>query len=207
MTYAQLEDRSTRFARALRSRGLDGRRSRRHPHGATTTSSWRWRGRPSAAGLHYTAINSHLRPARCSTCWTTAAPRRWCRRRRLADVVAGLDLSPHTGAGLRRAANSPASSATTTSRRRGLGDRSTDECEGREMLVLLGDYRLARRAYVSRCPARRSAIQRRCPSRSRSASPLVGGGPSSVYLCPAPLYHSAPLVGSMSCTGSAPRSW
>src|SRR5438034_127442 len=62
VTYAQLEERSARFARALRSRGLTG-----GDHVAILTENNRpylevaWAAQRS--GLRYTAINSHLRPS------------------------------------------------------------------------------------------------------------------------------------------------
>lgn len=67
VTYAQLEERSIRFARALRSRGL-----RPGDHIAILMENNRpfleicWAAQRS--GLYYTAINRHFRAGEVSTC-------------------------------------------------------------------------------------------------------------------------------------------
>jgi len=78
-TFAELEDRSVRLARGLQERGVVA-----GDHIAILMENNRkylevaWAAQRS--GLHYTAINRHLRRPRCSTYWTTAA--RWLSSRR-----------------------------------------------------------------------------------------------------------------------------
>ena len=82
VTYAQLEERSIRFAHGAARTRAAGRRPHRDPDGEQPPlSRGAWAAQRS--GLYYTAVNRHLHSARCSTSSTTAAPtalvasRRW----------------------------------------------------------------------------------------------------------------------------------
>jgi fatty-acyl-CoA synthase len=62
VSYAELEDRSSRLARALRSRGVgdgDGIAILMENNRAFLEVAWA----AQRSGLHYTAVNAHLRPA------------------------------------------------------------------------------------------------------------------------------------------------
>ena len=115
----------------------------------------------------------------------------------MADVVAGPRPLTHVRCGCRRTASSPASSATTTCWPPSRPAPLDDEREGREMLYSSGTTGRpeGRAQAAARHAVRRSRGARRC--RSREGIGMFGVGPGAVYLSPAPLYHSAPLVYSM----------
>lgn len=91
-TYAQLDERSTRFARALRARGLGV-----GDHIAILMENNRpfleiaWAAQRS--GIHYTAINRHLRPLEVQYVLDDCGARALISSEALADVVADLDVS------------------------------------------------------------------------------------------------------------------
>ena len=197
VAYAELEDRSRRLAAALRTRGIAA-----GDHVAILMENNRaylevaWAAQRS--GLYYTAINSHLRPAEVQYVLDDCGAVALVASEAMADVVAGLDLSRIpvrvAGAGVLPdfepydgvlAAAEP-------------GPLEADR-EGREML------------YSSGTTGRPKGVRKQLagtPLGDPSATPVLlaravagqgrGVGPGSVYLCPAPLYHSAPLVYSMS---------
>jgi fatty-acyl-CoA synthase len=195
VTYAELEERSTRFARALRSRGV---RSGDHiailmennrPYLEVTWAAQR-------SGLFYTAINTHLRAAEVQYILDDCGAVGLVASEAMAGVIAGLDVSRQAIrvsalgelSGFERYADVLAATEPGP-----LGD----ECEGREML------------YSSGTTGRPKGVRKQLPGTALgdpSSAPVQiargfiahGGGPGSVYLSPAPLYHGAPLVGSMS---------
>src|SRR5262249_38063330 len=135
-TYAELEERSTRFARALRPRGV-----RFGDHIAILMENNRpylevtWAAQRS--GLFYTAINTHLRAAEVQYILDDCGAGALLASAAMSGVVAGLDVS------------------RVTSRVAALGDRGgfdrcadvlggtepgplADEREGREMLYSSG---------------------------------------------------------------------
>ncbi len=201
-TYAELEDRSSRLARALRSRGIaEG------GHVAILMENNRpflevaWAAQRS--GLHYTAINSHLRPAEVQYVLDDCGAVALVTSQTMAGGVAGLDLSRIRTricaagelAGFERYDEVLAGQAPgppPASRSSFAGER-----EGREML------------YSSGTTGRPKGVRKPLPGTAfgdPSAAPVQvaqaigaqGFGPGAVYLSPAPLYHSAPLVYSMS---------
>ena len=193
-TYAQLEDRSTRLARALRSRGVEP-----GSHIAVVMENNRpfleilWAAQRSE--LHYTAINSHLRPAEVQYVLDDCGAVAVFSSEEMADVVAGLDLSRLS---VRVAVGDlPGFERYEDVLAGGPPGPLDDEREGREML------------YSSGTTGRPKGVRKLLPGTpfgDPSAAPVqiaqgigaYGVGPESVYLSPAPLYHSAPLVYSMS---------
>lgn len=195
VTYAELEYRSSRLARALRSRGIG-----EGGHIAILMENNRpylevaWAAQRS--GLHYTAINHHLRPGEVQYVLDDCGAVALITSQSLAGVVTGLDLSrvpvricaDGDLAGFQRyddvlAAQAPGPLA---------GER-----EGREML------------YSSGTTGRPKGVRKALPGTAfgdPAAAPVqiaqgigaIGGGPGAVYLSPAPMYHSAPLVYCMS---------
>ena len=197
VTYAQLEDRSRRLAAALRARGVAA-----GDHIAILMENNRtflevaWAAQRS--GLYYTAINSHLRPGEVQYVLDDCGAVALVASEAMADVVAALDLSriPVRVVGAGALPGFEAYDAVLAAAEPGPldGDR-----EGREML------------YSSGTTGRPKGVRKDLPATpfgDPSATPVLlaravagqgrGVGPGSVYLCPAPLYHSAPLVYSMS---------
>jgi long-chain acyl-CoA synthetase len=195
VTYAQLEERSIRFARTLRSLGVGV-----GDHIAILMENNRpylevaWGAQRS--GLYYTAINTHLDASEVQYILGDCGAIALVTSERMADVVAGLDLS-RIGirvcalgelAGFERYDDLVAGAVP---------DPLDHECEGREML------------YSSGTTGRPNGVRKQLPATQlgdptsapvQIAQGLVarGGGAGSVYLSPAPLYHGAPLVSSMS---------
>jgi long-chain acyl-CoA synthetase len=196
VTYAELEDRSSRFARVLRARGVgpgDHIAVLMENNRAFLEVAWA----AQRSGLYYTAINSHLRTAEvqyvlddCGAVALVASPA-------MADAVAGLDLSriPVRVSATGDLPGFERYDEVLAGERPGPLD---DGREGREML------------YSSGTTGRPKGVRKELPGTpfgDPSATPVLlaqgiaalgGIGAGSVYLCPAPLYHSAPLVYSMS---------
>lgn len=194
VTYGQLDDRSRRFATALRQQGL-----RAGDHVALLMGNERaflevaWAAQ--RAGLYYTAINSHLRSREVQYVLDDCRATALVCSADLAAVAAGLDVSRipvrvSAGGHLRGfvhyddvLASSPAGPVQ--------GER-----EGREMLYSSGTTGFPK-GVRKQLPCNAFGDPSSVPAQI-AAGMTDGSGAGSVYLCPAPLYHSAPLVGSMS---------
>ena len=149
------------------------------------------------SGLYYTAINSHLRAGR-----GPVHPRR-LRRGRARRVRDAWPRSWRRWTCLGYQSGSPAAGSSPGfdgyEEVLAAGDPSARGRVRRPRdAVLVGHDRAARRACARRCPRTASATRprRRCSSRQGIAATVSRTG--SVYLSPAPLYHAAPLVWSMS---------
>jgi acyl-CoA synthetase (AMP-forming)/AMP-acid ligase II len=193
-TYAELEDRSARMARALRARGITEGDTiaicmqNNRPFFEITWAAQR-------SGLRYTAINCHLRPAEVQYILDDCGAVALVSSAAMADVIGRLDLSviPTLVSadgdlpGFERYDDLLAATPP------GLLE---DEREGREML------------YSSGTTGRPKGVRKELPGTAfgdpASAPVIIAQGigarasDDTVYLCPAPLYHSAPLVWSMS---------
>jgi long-chain acyl-CoA synthetase len=195
VTYAELEEHSRRFARVLRSRGVAV-----GDHIAILMENNRpylevaWAGQRS--GLYYTAINTHLRPGEVQYILDDCGAVALVASQAMADLVAGLDLS-RIGIRVSALGNLPGFESYDELLASVAPDPLDDECEGREML------------YSSGTTGRPKGVRKqlpRTPLGDPAAAPVQiaqglgdrGGGPGTVYLSPAPLYHGAPLVSSMS---------
>jgi long-chain acyl-CoA synthetase len=193
-TYAELEDRSTRFAHALRARGVAA-----GGHIAVLMENNRpylevlWAAQRS--GLRYTAINRHLTADEVQYVLDDCGATALVASQAMADVVASLDLTRIEAKvcadgdldGFERYDDVLAAAPSGP---------FPDEREGREML------------YSSGTTGRPKGVRKELPSTplgDPTAAPVqiaqgigaLGGGPGSMYLSPAPLYHAAPLVYSM----------
>ncbi len=194
VTYAELEERSRRFAGALRARGLKvGDHLAILMDNSHTFLEVAWAAQ--RAGLYYTPINNHLRPGQVQYVLDDCGASALVSSRALADVIARLDTSrvpvrisaDGNLAGFEHFDDVVAAQT---------GAPVGDECEGREML------------YSSGTTGRPKGVRKLLPGTmfgdpssvvAQIADGLTAGhGTDPVYLCPAPLYHSAPLVGSMS---------
>jgi long-chain acyl-CoA synthetase len=195
VSYAQLDERSNRLAQLLRSRGL-----RHGDHIAVIMENnaryleVTWAAQRS--GLYYTAINSHLRAGEVQYIVDDCGATALVTSPAMVEAVAALDLSRVptrlcVGAGLpgfERYDEAVAAQPTGP---------VADEAEGREMLYssgTTGKPKGVRKAIPLTPPGDPTALP---VILARNLAPR-GLGPGSVYLSPAPLYHSAPLVWSMS---------
>jgi fatty-acyl-CoA synthase len=195
VTYAELDDRSTRFARALRARGIQP-----GDHIAIVMENNRaylevaWAAQRS--GLHYTAINSHLHASEVQYVLDDCGATALVSSAAMADVIAGLHL---TRIAIRVSADGELRGFESYEKVLAAVPSGSldDEQEGREML------------YSSGTTGRPKGVRKERPGTSfgdPAAAPVqiaqgiahYGIGPGKVYLSPAPLYHSAPLVYSMS---------
>jgi fatty-acyl-CoA synthase len=194
-TYAELEDRSSRMARALRSRGIVAGDQiavlleNNRPYLEVLWAAQR-------SGLHFTAINSHLRIAEVQYVLDDCGAVALISSAEMADVIDGLDL------------------ARVPVRVSAVGDvagfeRYDEALSGEEPGPLDGEQEGREMLYSSGTTGRPKGVRKPLPGTPfghPSAAPVqiaqvmttYGVGPGSVYLSPAPLYHAAPLVYSMS---------
>jgi fatty-acyl-CoA synthase len=195
VTYAQLEERSVRFARALRSLGL-----RVGDHIAILTENTRpylevaWAAQRS--GLFYTAINTHLRAGEVQYILDDCGATALVVTPAMAEVVSRLDLSrvPHR---LVVGGNLPGFDDYRSSTLAFEPTPVDDESEGREMLYSSGTTGQPK-GVRKVLPATALGDPSAAPVQIAMGLAVMEAGPDSVYLSPAPLYHSAPLVYSMS---------
>ena len=195
VTYGQLDERSRRFAQALRSRGLhvgDHIAVLMENRPEFLEVAWA----AQRAGLYYTAINSHLRPNEVQYVLDDCGAAALVTSQALAEVVAGLDISgipvcvsADGGlAGFERYGDVVAAQPSAA---------LADECEGREMLYSSGTTGRPK-GVRKQLPGNRFGDPASVPAQIARGLTAGNRGADAVYLCPAPLYHSAPLVGSMS---------
>ncbi|MGI5221040.1 acyl-CoA synthetase [Nocardia sp. CA-290969] len=196
LTYRDLEHRSIRIARALHARGL-----RVGDHIAILMENNRqyletaWAAQRS--GLYYTAINWHLTAGEVQYILDDCGATALVAGATMAEVIADLDLSriPVRIAGTGELPGFERYDEVLTAQP--ADPLGRDECEGREML------------YSSGTTGRPKGIRKPLPATllgDPSAAPvqiargllISGATEDAVYLSPAPLYHGAPLVFSMS---------
>jgi fatty-acyl-CoA synthase len=194
-TFAQLDERSARLARALRTRGVMPTECI-----AVLMENDRrflevtWAAQRSE--LHYTAINSHLRPAEVQYILDDCGARALVTSAKMVDVIRALDVS-RIPVRICAAGKLPKFETYDSVLEEASANPLGDEREGREML------------YSSGTTGRPKGVRKALPGTpfgDPSAAPVQiakgigmhGPGPGSVFLSPAPLYHAAPLVYSMS---------
>ena len=195
VTYGELDERSRRLASAFRERGLtEGDHLAILMENNSQFLEVAWAAQRS--GLYYTAINSHLRPPEVNYVLKDSGAGALVTSARMADLVAQLDLSDiqiRVCVGGEISGFEPyevvLSSASAAS--------PDDDREGREMLYSSGTTGQPKGV---RKPIPGAALGDPAaePVRVAQGIAALGGGPGSVYLSPAPLYHAAPLVYSMS---------
>jgi fatty-acyl-CoA synthase len=195
VSYAELEDRSARLARALRTRGLGA-----GDHVAVLMENNRqyletvWAAQRS--GLHYTAINSHLGPGEVQYILDDSGAVALVASEAMREVVAQLDLS-RIDSRICASGDLPGFVRYDDVLAAEDAGPLDDEQEGREML------------YSSGTTGRPKGVQKPLPGTpfgDPAAAPVqlaqgisaYGIAPGCRYLSPAPLYHAAPLVYSMS---------
>ncbi len=194
-TYRELDERSNRLAHLLRDAGL---RTGDHVALMMENSSEflevAWAAQRS--GLYYTALNSHLRRSEAQHILDDCGATALFISARLAPIAGELDVHR---IGLCIVAGGEAKGFLALRRRCWRGGRRprswTRPKAGRCSIRLEPPERP--RGCARSCPARRWAIRPRPRCMLAGNIGRVGIDGDSVYLSPAPLYHSAPLVYSM----------
>ena len=176
-----------------------GRATRWRSSPRTIRGSSRSPGRRSGPGCTTRRSTPTSPPTRRRTSSTTAAPPWSCRRRALAPVAAAAFTADATPKRRASGCCSAADAATAGSGTRRWSTRSpstpiADEMRRRLHAVLVGHHGASEghQAPAHAGAARPGTAGARCRSCRRS-----GFGAGDVYLCPAPLYHAAPLAWSM----------
>jgi fatty-acyl-CoA synthase len=190
-TYAELEDRSSRLARAFRERGLE-------PGGhiailmennqAYLEVVWS----AQRSGLHYTAINSHLRPGEVQYVLDDCGATALVSSAAMAEVVAGLDLS-RVAMKVSADGDLPEFERYEDVLAASTPGPLEDEQEGREMLYSSGTT--GRPKGVRKAlPGTPFGDPSSAPAQIAMGLSINGIDTGSVYLSPAPLYHASPMV-------------
>ncbi|HXQ76521.1 MAG TPA: acyl-CoA synthetase [Acidimicrobiales bacterium] len=195
MSYGEVDAGSNRFARLLRSRGMTtGDHLALLMENNIRFLELAWGAQRS--GLYYTALNNHLRPSEVQYILDDCGATALVTTPAMAEVVSLLDLSRVpirlvVGGALPGFEDYEASAQPFESA------PLDDESEGREMLYSSGTTGKPKGVRKT-LPATSLGDPSAAPVQIASGLAKAGVGPGSVYLSPAPLYHSAPLVYSMS---------
>jgi long-chain acyl-CoA synthetase len=195
LSYRELDERSNQLAHVFREQGL-----RRGDHIAILMENnlryleVAWAAQRS--GLYYTAANSHLRSNEVQYVLDDCGAKALITSAGMANPVGMLDLS-RVALRLCMGGSLEGFEPYESSIARGSTDPLDDECEGREMLYSSGTTGRPK-GVAKQLPLTPLGDMSAAPVLIASRMGLSGAGPGAVYLSPAPLYHSAPLVYSMS---------
>ncbi len=193
-TYAALDDRSRRFAGALRARGLDvGDHIAilMENNAAYLEVAWA----AQRAGLYYTAVNSHLTASEVQHILDDSSAEAFVSSAAMAATVERLDLSRMS---LTVSADGALDGFEGYADVVAGASQLDAECEGREMLYSSGTTGFPKGVRKS-LPMTDFGDPSSAPAQIAEVLRTRGiGAAGSVYLSPAPLYHSAPLVTAMS---------
>jgi fatty-acyl-CoA synthase len=190
-TYRMLDERSNRLAHQLRAAGLrTGDHLALMMENSSALLEVAWAAQRS--GLYYTALNSHLRQGEVQHILDDCGAVAFFVSGRLGGVARELDLERIR---LRVAVSGEVAGFESYDEvlARGMPTPVADQAEGREMLYSSGTTGVPKGV--------RKTLSAGPPGDPTSASVIIaanigarGIGADTVYLSPAPLYHSAPLV-------------
>ncbi len=195
LSYRDIDAGSSRFARMLRSRGMTtGDHVALLMENNIRYLELTWGAQRS--GLYYTALNNHLRSSEVQYILDDCGATALVTTPAMAEVVSLLDLSRVP---IRLVVGGPLPGFDDyEASAQALGTVPLDdESEGREMLYSSGTTGKPKGVRKT-LPATALGDPAAAPVQIASGLAKAGVGPGSVYLSPAPLYHSAPLVYSMS---------
>ncbi|MFW0793868.1 acyl-CoA synthetase [Gordonia sp. CPCC 205515] len=195
VSFAELEIRSRQFARILRDNGIragDGVAILMENNRQFLEVAWA----AQRSGLYYTAINRHLTSAEVQYILDDSGAVALISSDAMTDVLARLDLSGLTMRITVAGEIDGFESSEELLRATEVGPLD-DESEGREML------------YSSGTTGRPKGVRKTLPQtplgdpsaatvQIAAGLAMTGNTDDAVYLCPAPLYHGAPLIFSMS---------
>ncbi len=195
LSYRQVNDGSNRFARLLRHRGLQsGGHVALLMENNARYLELAWGAQRS--GLYYTALNSHLRSGEVQYILDDCGATVLVTTPAMAEVVALLDLS-NVPVRLVIGGTLPGFDDYASAVAQFEPAPLDDESEGREMLYSSGTTGTPKGVRKT-LPRTAMGDPDSAPVQIASGLARAGVGPGSVYLSPAPLYHSAPLVYCMS---------
>jgi long-chain acyl-CoA synthetase len=195
LSYREIDEASNQFAQLLRARGMTtGGHVAFLMENNLHYLELAWGAQRS--GLYYTALNNHLRHSEVQYILDDCGATILVTTPAMAEVVSALDLDRVPGrfvlggalAGFEDYRSAVQAFAPTP---------VTDESEGREMLYSSGTTGQPKGVRKT-LPATALGDSAAAPVQIAQGMARAGVGPGSVYLSPAPLYHSAPLVYSMS---------
>jgi long-chain acyl-CoA synthetase len=195
VTYTHLEDRSARFARALRSRGLavgEHIAILMENNRAYLEVAWA----AQRAGLYYTAINSHLGGSEVQYVLDDCGAVALVASEAMTEVVSGLELS-RVPLRVSAVGELPGFERYDDILAGVPPEPVEDECEGRELLYSSGTTGWPK-GVRKPLPGTPFGDPSAAPVQVAHGLVVHGAGPGTVYLSPAPLYHGAPLAFSMS---------
>jgi len=193
-TYRDLDERSNRLAHLLRDAGLrTGDHIALMMENGSEFLEVAWAAQRS--GLYYTALNSHLRRSEAQHILDDCGATAFFISAGLAHIAGQLDLQ-RIGLCIVAGGEATGFLAYDDALARWPATPIVDEAEGREMLYSSGTTGSPKgvRKALSAAPMGDPAAT---PVMLATNFARVGIDEHSVYLSPAPLYHSAPLVYSM----------
>ena len=193
ITYAELDERSTRVANVFRAAGLEpGDHVALLLENGIPFFEVAWGAQ--RAGLHYTPINHHLLAPEVDFIVRDCGAAALVASSTLAPVAAALDLDASVTVRLMTGAAAPGFDSYDDAVAAAPLEALAPEVEGREMLYSGGTTGRPKGVKKPLAPVPLGDEQAACVAIAENIQQRSGVDRDSVYLSPAPLYHAAPLV-------------